>query len=91
MTKRGRSLVVVNKYKRSNNIVSFSAWCSGKAYNYPDRVFVCKETGEIALFTGSCYLAKFYFHNSKEYKNALRIAKRALKNSKKEIPITERK
>jgi hypothetical protein len=81
--KNKKSLVVIKKFKRSNNIVSFSAWCSEKAYNYPDKIFVCKKTKAIALFSQGAYLAKFYFHTDREYKNALRIAKRALNNSRR--------
>lgn len=82
MSVKKKSLVVIKrKTKRNNNMLCFSAWCSGTAYHYPNKVFVCRKTMEIALFWDSVYLANFHFDTIKDYKNALRIAKRAINNS----------
>lgn len=82
--KKGKKKVLV----LNSNMRWFSAWCSGTAYNYPDRVFMCDKTREIALFTHGVYLARFSFKTVEEYNKAIAISKRALRKSMPKAKIT---
>lgn len=53
---------------------TLKAWCSGKAYNKPNRFEINCCYRSLRLYIGDIFLASFYYYTKKDFNKAIKIA-----------------